>query len=325
MQSIETLKGTLENTRVLVRLDLDVSISSDGVVSEPYRLEASLLTLSFLLANLAHPIIIGHIGRPKDPSNLPKTLSTTNLRPFFDSRLGVGKYTLLENLRADPGELASSQDFAQSLVASTSAELYVNDAFGTSHRHVASITKLPQLLPSYAGLHLLEEIQTLQKVLNTVGRKIIVVGGAKASKKTAIKDLSTIFDVVLVVGKLRPGAGERFPKNVYFPVDYSDHGLDIGSDTVNVYSKMLSGARTIVWAGPAGAYNKGFIRGSKALALAILATSAYSVIGGGDTITCLASLGLLSEFDFVSTGGGAMLDFLAGKHLPGLEALGFYE
>ncbi len=325
MQSVKALKGTLKNTRVLVRLDLDVPVSTEGIVEDSYRLEASLPTLNFLLANSALPILLGHMGRPKNSANLPQRLSTVSLKSFFDSHLGIDKYILLDNLRVDSGELASSQEFAQSLVDSTSAEFYVNDAFGTSHRDVASITKLPKLLPAYAGLHLQEEIRTLRKVLDMPGRKIIVVGGAKASKKVAIRGLATSFDVVLVVGKLRAEKGEFFPKNVYFPVDYSDHGLDIGPDTVSVYSKMLSDARTIVWAGPAGAYNKGFIRGSNALALAILNTSAYSVVGGGDTITCLASLGLLSGFDFVSTGGGAMLDFLAGKRLPGLEALGFYE
>jgi phosphoglycerate kinase len=110
-----------------------------------------------------------------------------------------------------------------------------------------------------------------------------------------------------------------------YPVDYSGGELDIGPKTSDIYSKILFGAKTIIWAGPAGAYDQGYFEGSRQMAKAIIASKAYSVVGGGDTIACLNQLKMLQDFDFVSTGGGAMIDFLAGKELPGLRALGYYK
>lgn len=313
--------------RALVRADLDVPFSPQGEILETYRLEALLPTLQFLLKNNVFPIICGHIGRPKgkvDPS-----LSTLRLIPFFESKVGKENFSLLENLRFDPRE----EDFLDSPGASQLAEdlaskanIYVNDAFATCHREDVSIALLPRKLPSYAGIRLQQEVETLSAVLESPqSPKIAIVGGAKSSKKEAIYSLASKFQKVLVVGKLQKTSEDPDVPNVFYPVDYLNDGFDIGLKTIEVYSPLISSAKIVVWAGPAGAYDQGYFEGSSWIARAIISSRAFSVVGGGDTISCLNQLSLLQEFNFVSTGGGAMLDFLSGKKLPGLAALSYYK
>jgi len=358
MQPLKTAKLSHINPlrKALVRADLDVPFAPSGEILEPYRLEALLPTLYFLEEENIHPIICGHIGRPKGKED-PK-LSTSRLKPFFDAKLSPQKYTLLENLRFDlreeiqsfshtktsfepnfpdkPGEpqksdtpdnsdgLNKAKEFAQELASS--AQIYINDSFATCHREATSITLLPTLLPAYAGIRLQTEVETLSKILNSGETpKIAIVGGVKESKKQAIYALAKRFDNVLVVGKLQKTSEDPDLSNVLYPIDYSGEGFDIGPKTAEIYSKLLYEAKTIVWAGPAGAYDKGYFEGSRQLAKAIIFSKGYSVVGGGDTISCLNQLQMLDKFDFVSTGGGAMLDFLSDKKLPGLEALSYYN
>jgi phosphoglycerate kinase len=307
--------------KALIRADLDVPLSSDGAPAELYRLEALIPTLSYLIEKDIFPIIAGHVGRPGGTPD-PK-LSTKHLTSFFDKALGKGSYALLENLRFNPGEKSKDSGFAQELASR--ADIFINDSFATAHRDAASTTLLPKLLPSYVGLRLEQEIEVLNKVIKSdEAPKIAVVGGVKESKKEAIYALADVFDLVLVVGKFSKKSSDPEKENVVYPLDYSAKGLDIGPETSEVYAKHLFGAKLVVWAGPAGAYNKGYFEGSRQIAKAIEASKAYSVVGGGDTITCLNQLGFLDEFDFVSTGGGALLDFLSGKTLPALEALDYY-
>jgi len=330
---VQTLKNLntsqlTKSKKALIRADLDVPFPSNGEILEPYRLAALLPTLQFLLEKKIHPVICGHIGRPQGKED-PK-LSTNNLKPFFDSQIGANNYSLLENLRFDAREDTDSPDlaeeFAKELISTTQAEVFINESFATCHRSATSITQFPKMLPSFAGLRLAQEVETLSSALtNSENPKIAIVGGVKSSKKEAVYALAEKFDTVLVVGKLAKTPQDPENPKVLYPVDYSGEGLDIGAKTAEIYAKTLFTARTVVWAGPAGAYDQGYFEGSRQIAKAILSSKAFSIIGGGDTIFCLNQLKMLEDFDFVSTGGGAMLDFLAGKKLPGLVALSYYE
>jgi len=305
----------------LVRADLDISMDKEGKILETFRLDVLIPTLKFLLDRGVVPILAGHIGRPegkKDP-----LLSTVRLKPYFDAVLGSGNYKLLENLRFDPRENEKDPEFAQELAEK--ADIYINESFGTCHRDTASISLLPKLLPSFAGLHLEKELKTLEKVSDSTNRpSVAIVGGVKKSKKEAVYALSKFFDYVLVGGALKKSPEDPDIPTVFYPLDYSDENLDIGPRALSNYANMISNANLVVWAGPMGAYDQGYFEGSRSLAQAILDSSAYSIIGGGDTITCLNQLGLLDSFDFVSTGGGALLDLLSKKKLPGLESLNYY-
>ncbi len=321
---MQTLKNAnlSKITKALIRADLDVPFDENGNILEPYRLEALLPTITYLLDKKVHPVICGHIGRPSGKED-PK-LSTSQLKPYFDSKLGKDSYTLLENLRFDPREESPSEEFAQELASQ--ADIYINESFATSHREATSISLLPTKLPAYAGLRLATEVESLAKVLTSSDSpKVAIVGGVKESKKEAVYDLAKNFDQVLVVGKLQKAPEDPENPNIFYPTDYSGEGFDIGPETAENYSKLLYPAKTIVWAGPAGAYDKGYFEGSRQLAKAVLSAKAFTVVGGGDTISCLNQLQMLEDFNFVSTGGGAMLDFLAGKKLPGLVALSYYD
>ena len=183
-----------------VRADLDVSMDKEGKIFETFRLDASVPTLKFLLAKGIVPIIAGHIGRPEGKEN--PLLSTERLKPFFDSALGSGNYKLLENLRFNSGEDEKNTEFAQSLA--TKSDIYINESFATCHRDTASIGLLPKLLPSFAGLHLEEELKTLEKVFDPKNKpSVAVVGGIKKSKKEAVYALAKEFDYVLVGGALK--------------------------------------------------------------------------------------------------------------------------
>ena len=311
----------LSAKKALVRADLDISMDKEGKILETFRLDVLIPTLKFLLGKGIMPVIAGHIGRPAGKED--SFLSTERLKPYFDAVLGSGNYELLENLRFNPGENEKDPKFAQELA--TKADIYVNESFATCHRDTASISLLPKLLPSFVGLHLEEELKVLERVFDPDNKpSVIMVGGAKKSKKETIYALAKYFDYVLVGGALKKGLEDPEATNVFYPIDHIENGLDVGPRTIAAYAKILSKASLIVWVGPMGAYDQGYFEGSKSLAQSIISLSAFSIVGGGDTITCLDQLGLLDSFDFVSTGGGASLDFLSKGKLPGLEALNYY-
>ncbi|MBD3365834.1 phosphoglycerate kinase [candidate division WWE3 bacterium] len=310
-------------SKAFVRADLDIPLSDNGEILEDYRLEVLLPTLKLLIENEIHPVIAGHMGRPKKTT--PK-LSTKNLEPFFNQHLGSKNYTLLENLRFDSREKGKDLAFAKELAKK--ADFYVNESFGNSHRADTSMALVPKILPGFAGLRLEKEITEMEKLLkiDTSARPLFaLVGGVKNSKKEAIYALAKHFDYVLVGGALKKDSSDPANSKVLYPQDYSHNGLDIGPLTIKHYSEVIKKAATIIWAGPMGAYDQGYAEGSQKIAEAVLASPARSVVGGGDTVSCLDKLGLLDSFDFVSTGGGAMLDFLSGKKLPALAALGYYD
>lgn len=321
--------------RVFVRCDLDVPVK-DGEIQETYRLDHALPTIKYLLQNQAKVIIAGHMGRPKaavptDPTNTQKnideSLSTKQLLPYFNTKLseasqGGGSFELLENLRFHPGEATNDPAYAQELARL--ADIYVNESFATSHRDAASIVGLPKLLPAYAGFRLETEVITLKSALNAPKRpSVAIVGGAKIdSKKPVIEKFLASFDSVLVGGKIAMDWKDPVPENLYLATDYlEENKKDIGPETIQKFTEILPSANTIVWAGPLGLFEEGYINGTKEIALAATNHGAFTVAGGGDTIAALEQTGLLEKFSFISTGGSAMLEFLVEGTLPGLEAL----
>jgi len=377
------------NKRVLVRVDFNVPLGDDGRVDEKedWRLEASLPTINYLLDQGAKIILLAHLGRPAgqivealrlDPvaQRLEQLLGKVIIK--LNNCLGQevkeqikkiqkGEIVLLENLRFHSAEEANQLDFAKQLAEL--GELYVNDAFGVSHRAHASVVGVPQYLPSCAGLLLEKEIETLSKVLDKPERPLVVIiGGVKISTKIkvirnflreadgiilggalantvisakgfAIGKSVTEEEMVKEVKKLElTNIKLHIPLDVVVSVDPSGKAasriapvgntqeeemiLDIGPDTNQLFNRVISQAKMIVWNGPMGlAELEKFASGTKEIAKAVTQSSAFSIVGGGDTIVVLEQLGLLDKIGHVSTGGGAMLKFLAGEKLPGIEAL----
>jgi len=236
--------------------------------------------------------------------------------------LKTGDVLLLENLRFDPGEEANDPRLARGLAAL--AEGYINDAFAGSHRTHASIVGIPAFLPSALGLDFLKEIEVLSRVRHQPRRPVVIIlGGVKKSKVDASKKLALWADYILVGGKLTTYDGA--PEIVNHPKilgSLTKSGEDITIETIEEFKKVIAKAKTIIWSGPLGAYeDKNFERGTKEVAQAVVASQAYTVVGGGDTEAALTKFGLVEKVDFISSGGGAMLEFLATGTLPGIEAI----
>lgn len=263
------------------------------------------------------------------------------------AEMKAGETVILENVQFYPGEKAKDPAYINSLAKL--ADFFVFDAFGQAHRDYASISGLPRALPGCAGSLCQKEIEALTRVLeNPEHPLVIIIGGAKISTKMkVIKRFLATADSVLLGGalantalkakgvdtgksvvedKMLGEAGEILgnPK-LHLPIDWiiSDEMiLDIGQQTIKEFGGIISSARTIVFNGPMGLFEKEqFSSGSGKIARAVAESDGCSLAGGGDTIALLEGLNLIKEIDHVSTGGGAMLEFLAGKKLPGLEAL----
>ncbi len=322
---MKTLKEAPINkgTKVPVRCDIDVPIEN-GVLGEVFRLESALPTLKYVIEKGGFPIIAGHIGKPKGVYD--STLSTKNLLPYFNQHLGEGSFELLENLRFDPGEEENSDDFSKYLASK--AELYVNDSFATCHRKHASIVGITRFLPSYAGITQEKEITNLTKVMEDPKRPLVVIiGGAKLeSKMPVIEKFQQIADYIILSSLLSANWSKEITHNMILADNKDLESKDIDDKTRQKFSKIIENAGTILWAGPLGMYEDNrFIVGTREIALKITQVTSnkgvFSVLGGGDTIAAMNKIGLLDKFSFVSTGGGAMLEFLAEGTLPGIKAL----
>ena len=310
-----------EGTRVFVRADLDVPIR-DGKIQNTFRLDSSLETLQYLSSKKAKILIAGKIGRPEGAYN--ESLSTKQLQPYFEKNLPNTDFEILENLRFDVREEFTSDEFAQELAQK--ADIYVNECFATSHRDDTSIVAVPKFLPSYAGITLMKEVEALKKVIKEPNRPLVsIIGGAKLStKKPVVSKFLEISEYVLVGGKIGLDWSEAIPDNLMIPIDYSTDTKDIGVETVEEYKKIIKSAKSIIWNGPMGLFEEPpFDKATNEIAKVIVESGAYSVIGGGDTVAAISNLGLLDKFNFVSTGGGAMLEFITKENLPGLEVLGY--
>jgi phosphoglycerate kinase len=333
----------LENRRVFIRVDFNVPLK-DGVIGDDTRIRASLPTLEFLLAQEAKEVAVcSHLGRPKGPdpafSMTPVARRLRELLP--DERIDV-----LENTRFDPGETRNDPEVARKLA--DDYELFVEDAFGSVHRAHASTVGVAELLPAYAGLLLEQELEHLCVLLGEVEHPFVLIsGGAKVEDKLGVlRNLGGKADTVLVGGKMAEELREGSPLGfeVELPVDvvaasefaeraetkvvpYDELpegwvGLDIGPETRRRFATALEPARTIFWNGPMGVFEwPAFAEGTKAVAEAVAGADAFSVVGGADSIRALNELGLLDRVSWASTGGGAALELLEGKELPGVAVI----
>jgi phosphoglycerate kinase len=329
--------------RVLVRSDLNVPLD-DGRIADETRIRASLPTLQLLLERDAGQVTVcSHLGRPKgdDPALSLRPVAERLQQILPDERLRV-----LENTRFNAGETKNDTRFAQELADGN--DVFVQDAFGSVHRAHASTVGVARLLPAYAGLLLERELTELGKLLGEVERPFVLIsGGAKVDDKLGVlKNLGGKADVVLVGGKMAEQIriDNPLPFDVVLPVDVvaarefaADAetkvvpydglpegwlGLDIGPETSQLFGRHISEARTIFWNGPMGVCEwPRFSEGTKAVAEAVAAADAYSVVGGADSARALSELGLADRVSWVSTGGGAALELLEGKELPGVAVI----
>ncbi|HEY8843045.1 MAG TPA: phosphoglycerate kinase [Gaiellaceae bacterium] len=328
---------------VLVRADLNVPLE-DGRVADDNRIRKALPTLEYLLEHDAVEVAVcSHLGRPEGPD---PALSMTPVARRLRELLPDERIDVLENTRFDPGEKKNDPEFARKLAEGR--DLFVEDAFGSVHRAHASTVGIAQLLPAYAGLLLERELEELGKLLGEVERPFVLVsGGAKVEDKLEVlRNLGGRADTVLVGGKMAEQLREHNPLD--FPVELPQDvvaaaafepdaeakvvpydqlpedwlGLDIGPETRKAFAAEIERAKTIFWNGPMGVFEwPRFAEGTKAVAEAVARSEGYSVVGGADSARALRELGLEDEVSWLSTGGGAALELLAGKELPGVTVI----
>jgi phosphoglycerate kinase len=340
-RSVETAE--VAGKRVLLRADLNVPLD-EGRVADDTRIRAAMPTLRLLLdRGAANVAVCSHLGRPKGPD---PAFAMTPVAARLSELVPDDRVRVLENTRFDPGETKNDPDLARRLAHGM--DLYVNDAFGSAHRAHASTEAVAHLLPAYAGLLMLQELEHLGRLLGDVERPfVLVAGGAKVEDKLGVlRHLGGRADTVLIGGKmaeeLRDGAALPFPVELpsdvvaaaTFDADAAAKvtpydalpdgwlGLDIGPDTRARFGSILEDARTVFWNGPMGVFEwPRFAEGTKAVAQAVAAVDGYTVVGGGDSVRAISELGLDDDVSWVSTGGGASLELLEGKELPGVAAI----
>ena len=382
----------LNQKKVLLRLDLNVPLDN-GKITDTTRIDKILPTINFLLKSEAKIIILSHVGRPKGKivkelslkpicENLKNKLNenirlvSKNIKEIISTDLfneHDEKIVILENLRFYEEEEKNDNSFAKHLASL--ADIYVNDAFSCSHRAHASIFKITEFIPSYAGLQLNLEIDALTKITSEIQRPITcIIGGSKISSKiNIIKNLIVKFDNIVIVGGMANNIlkykgyeiGKSIQENdcdkiieeifflskkenckIIYPEDVAigkdlngsskikeldnvskdELILDIGPKTIKAINLLIEESSTVLWNGPAGYFeNPNFAKGSIEIAKKIIEknrnNTIYSVAGGGDTVSLLNNIGGIENFNFVSTAGGAFLEYLEGKELPGIMAL----
>ena len=379
LRSITGVKN-LKGKRVLVRVDANVPVVNGRVVDGPHgRVAQAAKGIAWLAKKGARVVVIAHLGRPNGKKKTGESLKPVAARleqllkkkVLFGKSEGLknGQIALLENLRFDAGEEKNDKKFAADLAKL--ADIYVNDAFGVSHRTHASVEALAHLLPSYAGQLLVEEIKQLSKVTTKPKRPMVVVlGGAKLETKIGVLEkLAPKADRILIGGAIATtffaALGKKVGKSFYEPqqvkaakkilkkfgkkivlqvdvrvvknlkrdrlprnlevktIGSGDIIVDIGQRSMRQFVRELRDAKTVVWNGPFGVCEVNeFCESTQWLARVMANLKApVKVVGGGDTVPIVESLKITDRFTHVSTGGGAMLTFLSGEKLPGLESL----
>lgn len=327
LSGIESLD--IEGKKVLLRLDLDVPIK-DGQINAN-RLEAGLPSIKLLQEKGAKSIVIlGKRGRPK---NREEEMSNRHLLPWFKEKLGEVNFledfeevkeeiTLFENLRFWKEEKENNEEFAGKLAKL--GGVFVNDSFAVSHREHASIVGIPKHLPSAFGNHFLKEVENLSRVFNDPKRPVIVtLSGVKEDKLKYLDSFLAKADKILVAGRLGDYLDEDYKNEKLVLARLMPDKEDITINSIEKFEEEVEKAKTILISGPMGKFEEeGHMQGTKRVFTKISETNAFKVAGGGDTENALEMLGLREKFDWVSTGGGAMLEFLANGTLPGIEAVG---
>jgi phosphoglycerate kinase len=361
MKTIFEIKD-IANKNVLLRTDFDVPISNKNEIEEIFRIEKQKKMIDWLMdQGVAKVVIVSHLHDENYSffELIPQIRAILDYDFVFSKTLDQlsqfknNRLILLENIRKFEGEVNNSQDFAKRL--SAGINIYINNAFAVSHRAHASVSAITNFLPSYAGLLLQEEIQQLEKAINAPAKgKVVIMGGAKASTKVPVlKNFIDKAEFILLGGVVAndvlKAKGQDMGSSVVddnyqdllsglniddsrlvAPEDFivfDNKILDIGEKTIQKFLKIIEKANMIIWNGPLGLFeNPVFAMGTQKIAEAVAKSRAYKIVGGGDTISAISKFKIPdSEFNFISTGGGAMLAFLAGQRLPGLEALGYYR
>jgi phosphoglycerate kinase len=331
--------------RILVRSDLNVPLE-EGRVADDTRIRASLPTLELVLERDASGVrVCSHLGRPKTDEDRA-TYAIEPVRARLRELLPDERIEVLENTRFHPGETSNDPEFARELAEG--CDLYVNDAFGSAHRAHASTVGVAELLPAYAGLLLERELEMLGRLLGEVERPFVLIsGGAKVEDKLGVlRNLGGRADEVLIGGKMAEEVREHNPLEfeVVLPRDiiaasafeaeaetkvvpYDELptgwlGLDVGPDTRRDFAERVRRSKTVFWNGPMGVFEwPRFAEGTRAVAEAVAEVDGYTVVGGADSVRALQELGLADDVDWASTGGGASLELLEGKELPGVAVI----
>lgn len=385
----------VEGKKVLVRVDFNVPLSKDGnhTISDDTRIKAALPTIDYLLENNAKVILMSHLGRPKGEANpefslkpvaewlenhygekfhfLPSDIVVDEKVKEEVEKLENGNLALLENTRYVKGETKNDSEFAKEL--SSLADLFVNDAFGTSHRAHASNVGVASNLESAVGFLIQKEIEIMGKALENPEKPFVsILGGAKVSDKIGvIENLISKVDYILIGGGMAytflKAQGKEIgkslleedkmdlslelikkaeannvkillPKDVVIADEIKEdaeteivdidniptdkEALDIGPKTAKEYADIIKKAKTVVWNGPMGVFEiKVFANGTNEVAKALADSYATTIVGGGDSALAIEEAGYKDKITHVSTGGGASLEFLEGKTLPGIDCI----
>lgn len=391
------MKKTLDNfnfdgKKALVRVDFNVPLE-DGVITDDARIVAALPTIKHILDENGTVILMSHLGRPKGQAKVEFSLAPVASKlgellgrdvDFIQSDLVIdegvkkvvadlepGQVAILENTRFRSEEEANGEDFSKDLASL--ADIYVNDAFGTSHRAHASNVGVSTYLPSCVGRLIEKEISIMGKALEAPEKPFVsILGGAKVSDKiSVIENLLDKVDSILIGGgmaytflkaqgyeignslleedrldyaKTLLAKAQEAGVEILLPLDnvgakdlkagaeslvFEDQnigegymGLDIGPKTVDLYADRIKNAKTIIWNGPMGVFEvEDFSKGTFAVAKAMAECQGITIVGGGDSALAVERAGYKDKISHVSTGGGASLQFLEGKDLPGISAI----
>ncbi|WP_312908761.1 phosphoglycerate kinase [Tissierella praeacuta] len=379
--------------KVLVRCDFNVPMDEEGRITDDIRIKSSLPTINYLVEKGAKVILMSHLGRPKGEPNKKYTLEPVakRLRVLLNKKvifaqddlvvsdmvkkqvdaMKDGDIVLLENTRFRKEEEKNEENFAKNLASL--GELYVNDAFGTSHRAHASNVGVSTYLPSAVGFLVEKEISVMGKALESPERPFVaILGGAKVSDKIGvIENLINKVDTIIVGGGMAytflkaqgyeigkslleedkidlanellkkaknnnvklmlpvdVAAAKEFKNDTEFKTVKIDNipndmmGLDIGEKSIELFSNIIKEAKTVVWNGPMGVFEmENFAKGTYAIAKAMAESEAVTIVGGGDSASAVEKSGYADRMTHISTGGGASLELLEGKILPGIESI----